>query len=77
LDFPRRAGIEDLYRRLTAITLDAGGRVYLAKDALLDALTFRRMYPEFAGFSEVLAKIDSSARLQSDMSRRLRLHEAP
>jgi len=77
LDFPRRAGIEELYRRLTAITLDAGGRVYLAKDALLDALTFRRMYPEFAGFSEVLAKIDPASRLQSDMSRRLRLHDVP
>lgn len=77
LDFPRRAGIEDLYKRLTTITLDAGGRVYLAKDALLDALTFRRMYPEFAGFSEVLATIDSSSRMQSNMARRLRLREAP
>ncbi len=77
LDFPRRPGIEELYERLTAITLDAGGRVYLAKDALLDALTFRRMYPEFAGFSEVLASIDASSRMQSDMARRLRLREAP
>jgi decaprenylphospho-beta-D-ribofuranose 2-oxidase len=77
LDFPRRAGIEDLYKRLTAITLDAGGRVYLAKDALLDALTFRRMYPEFAGFSEVLAAIDFSSRMQSDMARRLRLRDPP
>jgi len=50
LDFPRRPGIEKLYQRLCAITLDAGGRVYLAKDALLDALSFRRMYPNLAVF---------------------------
>jgi decaprenylphospho-beta-D-ribofuranose 2-oxidase len=77
LDFPRRPGIEKLYQRLCAITLDAGGRVYLAKDALLDALSFRRMYPEFGGFSEVLAEIDPGLRMQSDMARRLRLRDAP
>lgn len=77
LDFPRRRGIEALYRRLTAITLDAGGRVYLAKDSLLDGLSFRRMYPEFGSFSEVISAIDPAGRMQSDMARRLRLREAP
>ncbi|HTZ70623.1 MAG TPA: FAD-binding oxidoreductase, partial [Acetobacteraceae bacterium] len=47
LDFPRGPDIEALYAKLCAITLDAGGRVYLAKDALLDAESFQRMYPEF------------------------------
>jgi decaprenylphospho-beta-D-ribofuranose 2-oxidase len=77
LDFPRRAGIEMLYQRLCRITLDAGGRIYLAKDALLDALSFRRMYPEFGSFSELLAAIDPGHRMQSDMARRLRLRDAP
>jgi decaprenylphospho-beta-D-ribofuranose 2-oxidase len=35
LDFPNRGGIAELYHRLVGVTLDHGGRVYLAKDALL------------------------------------------
>jgi decaprenylphospho-beta-D-ribofuranose 2-oxidase len=77
LDFPRRAGIEDLHARLCAITLNAGGRVYLAKDSLLDPAGFRRMYPEFARFAAVLAEIDPAGRMNSDMARRLRLRDAP
>lgn len=46
LDFPRRDGVEDLLARLAAISLDQGGRVYLAKDAVLDAASFNRMYPK-------------------------------
>ena len=73
LDFPAQPGVEDLYRSLVAITLKYGGRVYLAKDALLEAGAFRAMYPEWQGFAELLARIDPKARMQSDMSRRLGL----
>jgi len=76
LDFPAGPGIEDLYARLVAITLRHGGRVYLAKDALLDAAAFRQMYPRWAEFREVLEAVDPKRRLQSDISRRLRLREA-
>lgn len=76
LDFPAAPGIDTLYARLTAIVLDYGGRVYLAKDALLDAGHFRRMYPEFAAFREVVREVDPEAAIQSDMARRLRLREA-
>jgi decaprenylphospho-beta-D-ribofuranose 2-oxidase len=76
LDFPRGPGIEDLYARLCAMTLDAGGRVYLAKDALLDAASFRRMYPEFPHFAAVRRAADPDCRIRNDMARRLRLQDA-
>lgn len=77
LDFPRGAGLEALYAKLCAITLDAGGRVYLAKDALLDAATFRRMYAEFPRFAAVRQSVDPGRHIQSDMARRLGLQDAP
>ncbi len=75
LDFPAGAGIEELYARLVEITLRHGGRVYLAKDALLGAEAFRAMYPRWSEFRAVLERVDPHRRLQSDMSRRLRLRD--
>jgi len=77
LDFPNKPGIEDLYDRLVGITLQAGGRIYLGKDALLDPYRFRLMYPEFAAFAAVLAEIDPARRMSTDMARRLRLQDGP
>ena len=73
LDFPAGPGIEDLYAELVAITLRFGGRVYLAKDALLTAPAFRDMYPRWRSFRDVLERVDPQRRMQSDMSRRLEL----
>jgi decaprenylphospho-beta-D-ribofuranose 2-oxidase len=75
LDFPAGPGIEDLYARLVDITLTHGGRVYLAKDALLTPDAFRAMYPRWREFVGILDQVDPARRLQSDMSRRLRLRE--
>jgi decaprenylphospho-beta-D-ribofuranose 2-oxidase len=75
LDFPRAPGIEMLHARLVAVTLDHGGRTYLAKDSLLDPLSFRRMYPELPEFQSILHRIDPDARFTSDMAQRLRLRE--
>ncbi len=75
LDFPAGPGIEDLYAELVAITLRFGGRVYLAKDALLTAEAFRAMYPRWGEFRDLLMVVDPKGLLQSDMSRRLRLRE--
>jgi decaprenylphospho-beta-D-ribofuranose 2-oxidase len=74
LDFPAGPGIEDFYQTLVDITLRYGGRVYLAKDALLGAAAFREMYPRWQEFAAILAEIDPKARVQSDMSRRLGVH---
>jgi decaprenylphospho-beta-D-ribofuranose 2-oxidase len=75
LDFPAGPGIEDLYEKLANITRRHGGRIYLAKDALLGADAFRDMYPRWREFADLLDQIDPKLRLQSDMSRRLRLRE--
>lgn len=71
VDLPRRAGVEDLHARLERITLDHGGRLYAAKDALMSAAGFARMFPELEAFRAVLRRVDPHGRFQSDMSRRL------
>jgi decaprenylphospho-beta-D-ribofuranose 2-oxidase len=73
LDFPRRAGTDDLMRRLEAIALDHGGRVYLAKDATLSRAGFEQMYPRLPSFRGVLERVDPRGRFASDLARRLGL----
>ncbi len=73
LDFPRRDGTEELVRRLELIVLSHGGRVYLAKDALLSAASLRTMYPKVSRLEDVLARVDPKALFTSDMARRLEL----
>lgn len=73
VDFPNSPATELLYRALVHVTLDYGGRVYLAKDALLWPEAFAHMYPELDEFRQVVAELDPSARLQSDMARRLQV----
>lgn len=74
IDLPRRAGVEALHKQIERITLDHGGRLYIAKDALMTAETFAAMFARLDEFREVLARIDPEGRFQSDMGRRLRLH---
>ena len=71
LDLPRRARTAELFARLETITLDHGGRIYLAKDALLSAAGFQRMYPKLGEFRRVLDEVDPHNRFSSDMARRL------
>jgi decaprenylphospho-beta-D-ribofuranose 2-oxidase len=75
LDFPRRPGVEELLARLERLTLDHGGRIYLAKDATLSPEGFRRMYPRLPEFQAVLDRIDPDGRFNSDMARRLNMRE--
>ncbi|MHA1599967.1 MAG: FAD-binding protein [Alphaproteobacteria bacterium] len=76
LDFPRRPGVEEHLSRLERITLEHGGRIYLAKDAALSAAGFARMYPQADRLAEVLARYDPQERFRSDMSRRLGIRTA-
>ncbi len=75
LDVPRGRDSAELHARLAAITLDHGGRVYLAKDSMTSAETFRRMYPRHGLFTDVLARIDPQARMRSAMALRLGLRQ--
>ena len=76
LDFPAGPGIAELYARLVAITLRHGGRIYLAKDDLLDQASFREMYPRWHEYRDLLQALDPRHRMQSNLSRRLGLRAA-
>ncbi len=75
LDIPERPGTAELMRELETITLDHGGRIYLAKDSCLTPEGFARMYPRLDEFRRVLEEVDPEARLSSDLARRLRIRE--
>ncbi len=74
LDFPHTG--EDLYafaRHLDEILLRHGGRLYLAKDALMSKATFEAMYPRLGEFRAFKARVDPNYRFQSSQSKRLGL----
>ncbi|MBX3503779.1 MAG: FAD-binding oxidoreductase [Alphaproteobacteria bacterium] len=71
LDFPNKPGIVELLGDLERITLDHGGRVYLAKDSCLSPQGFAAMYRRLPAFLDVLERVDPQRRLGSSMSRRL------
>ena len=73
LDFPRARGADALLNELAAMTIDYGGRVYLAKDALLTPAQFRAMYPATPQFETILARVDPRGVFTSDQARRLGL----
>jgi len=58
---------------LDALVVAAKGRVYLAKDARLQAEKVHAMYPRLAEFRAVKARIDPNDQLTSDLARRLDL----
>ena len=74
LDFPARTpGLATLLDRLDRLVLDAGGRVYLAKDSRVPPEVLDQMYPRLAEFRKLRAEVDPGQLLASDLSRRLRL----
>ena len=56
---------------------EAGGRVYLAKDAFLRPDVFAAMYPRLPEWRRVRAALDPDRVLQSDLARRLGLLDDP
>jgi decaprenylphospho-beta-D-ribofuranose 2-oxidase len=73
IDFPVRPGTPALLRRLDAMVLEAGGRVYLGKDSYLSPETFRAMYPAHARWQQIKAQHDPEGVFVSDLGRRLQL----
>jgi FAD/FMN-containing dehydrogenase len=71
LDLPAAPGIREFLHGLNRVALDHGGRVYLAKDAVLDAETFAAMYPGLPRFREVRARLDPDGLISSSLGRRL------
>ncbi len=76
LDLPADArGLFDALDRLDQNVTQQGGRVYLAKDARLGPETFRAMYPRYGEWLQVKREVDPNNRIQSSLSRRLRIGE--
>jgi len=74
LDIPAAAGgLAELLDRLDRLVVDAGGRVYLAKDSRLDPARVTDMYPALDEFRRVRERVDPAGVLQSDLARRLGL----
>jgi decaprenylphospho-beta-D-ribofuranose 2-oxidase len=74
LDFPARTpGLAGLLDWLDELVLEAGGRVYLAKDSRVSATVLNRMYPRLEDFRKLRAVLDPAGVLASDLSRRLGL----
>jgi FAD/FMN-containing dehydrogenase len=76
MDLPRTRGLPALVKELDAVVLDHGGRVYLAKDSMLDPPTFRAMYPQHERLVRLRERIDPDHRMASDLSRRVGLTPA-
>jgi len=72
LDLPYRPGkTQALVDALNERVIDAGGRIYLTKDALTRREHFARMEPRLAAWNAVRRKWDPDGRLRSALSRRL------
>jgi decaprenylphospho-beta-D-ribofuranose 2-oxidase len=74
LDFPARTpGLASLLGSLDRLVVEAGGRVYLAKDSRVPAEVLEQMYPRLDEFRKMRAELDPGQILASDLSRRLGL----
>ena len=74
LDFPNYGrALLDLLDELDRMVVEAGGRVYLGKDARLGAEMFRAMYPEWREWKEVRDRWDPDGRFVSSLGRRVGL----
>jgi decaprenylphospho-beta-D-ribofuranose 2-oxidase len=73
VDFPIRRGLAEFCDRLDEQVLDAGGRLYLAKESRTSAATLHRMYPRIDEWRKLRATADPDGIFASDLSRRLEL----
>ena len=73
-DFPTGIpGLAGLLRWMDRQVLDAGGRLYLAKDSRMSAADVEAMYPRIEAFRKARAEADPHGVFVSDQSRRLSL----
>jgi decaprenylphospho-beta-D-ribofuranose 2-oxidase len=71
LDLPRAAaGVESLLHSLDELVAQAGGRVYLTKDARMQPSALRAMYPRLAEWQAVRDAADPDGVWRSDLALR-------
>lgn len=73
LDFQAKPETFRLLDELDRIVLDHQGRLYLTKDARMQASVFRAMYPHWEAFEETRARYHAHGKFASLQSRRLGL----
>lgn len=73
LDFKMQVGLPEFISELTDQVVALGGRVYLAKDALLSKEQFERSYPNVAQFRKLREELSLNNHFQSLQSQRLGL----
>ncbi len=73
VDLPVRPGLDRLFATLDDMVLDAGGRLYLAKDSRLGRDTLAAMYPRLEEFRAIRKAVDPGNVFRSDLARRLDL----
>ena len=75
LDLPVASGLLPLLHELDRVVLSHGGRIYLAKDAVMAARTFAAMYPKLEEFRAIKNRLDPNGLLSSSQARRLAIVE--
>jgi decaprenylphospho-beta-D-ribofuranose 2-oxidase len=73
VDIPIGPGLGRLCDELDEMVLDAGGRLYLAKESRTSAATLQQMYPRLGEWHKIRAEVDPQGIFSSDLSRRLEL----
>lgn len=74
LDLPLgRPGLPEALDALDALVLEAGGRVYLAKDGRLSPVLMEAMYPRLVEWRRVATSADPDGVFSSDLATRLHL----
>jgi decaprenylphospho-beta-D-ribofuranose 2-oxidase len=74
LDLPAHTrGLDRLLDGVDALVAEAGGRVYLAKDARLRPAALAAMQPALSAWREARARLDPRGVMRSDLARRLEL----
>ncbi len=73
VDLPATPSLAPALDGLDRVVADAGGRIYLAKDARLDPVLVATMYPRLDEWRAVRDGLDPGGVLQSDLGRRLAL----
>ena len=73
VDFRNGSLAERLIRELEVATFEAGGRIYLAKDALAGPENIKAMYPEHGAWLKAVKSADPDGHYITDLVRRLEL----
>jgi FAD/FMN-containing dehydrogenase len=71
LDFPLRPGLLKFLNKLDELVLKYSGRLYLTKDARMEASVFKASYPNLVEFTDVLEKYAPNRFFSSFQSQRL------